>query len=81
MKQKKLEDMDLELVADIRAQLQYCDEMNTPRICNIITVSGEEGRERVIRMIYEKIELGVDSIAEAIEMLDRELDVLNFNES
>jgi hypothetical protein len=59
---------DLELVALIRQQLEYCcnDDTNYPQICAIVSDRGDQGKDAIIDEVYDVIAHGLDSIADAI---------------
>lgn len=63
---------DLELVALIRQQLEYCEDLDYPQICAIISEQGDEGMNGIINEVYEKIAAGLDSIADAIFEVEKE---------
>ena len=68
---------DNELITEIRTQLSYCDTVKHPYIC--MRLDDNALKDQIICFVYDKINDGLDSIAEALNQIEAELNPATAN--
>lgn len=66
----KIQDLIDQVRAGAIAELEFCDEVDTPYVCNLI--STPEGKQKIIDQIIEYVGTNGMTISEAITFIERQ---------